>query len=54
MILEKLDKYIKSSGLKKQKVAENLDISPQHLSGVINKRYPLSVDLEQKIINLIK
>ena len=53
MLLKKLKKHIDSSGIKQQKVAEILNITPQHLSGVINERIPLSSKLEEDIRKLI-
>ena len=54
MILVKLRKYIDESGLKKKKVAEQLGISIGHLSYVLNDKRELSIDLENKIRELIK
>ena len=53
MILVKLKRYIDNSGLKKKKVAEQLGISVGHLSYVLNDKRELSIDLENKIRQLL-
>lgn len=53
MILARLEKHIKETGLKKKKVAQILGITPQHLSSVMSKKYELSSKLENDIRALI-
>lgn len=54
MILKKLEKYIETSGLKQKKIAEMLNITPQHLCAVINNKLPLSAKLENDIREIVK
>lgn len=53
MLIEKLSKYIRDSGLKKKKVAEKLEISAGHLSYILNYYRDPSIELEEKIKKLI-
>lgn len=53
-VIKKLENYIKDSGIKQKKIAETLDVSPQHLSSVINGKYKLSLRLEEQIKQLVK
>jgi len=54
MVLLKLRKYINDSGLKKKKVAEQLGISAGHLSYILNDKRDLTIDLENKIMVLLR
>lgn len=54
MILIKLKEYIRESGVKQQKIAKELKVTPQHLSAVINKKTPLSDRLESDIRKFLK
>lgn len=46
-----LAKIIEETGLKKQTVAEKLDISQAHLSKILSKTVPLSKKINEKIKN---
>jgi plasmid maintenance system antidote protein VapI len=53
-MLKKLRDYINKEGIKKNKIAEKLGCSKEHLSYVINGKRPLSSSLEAKIKELIE
>lgn len=48
-ILTKLNKTVSDSGLKKKKIADEIGVSPQHLSYVLAGTRTLTVDLHAKI-----
>lgn len=54
MILVRFKEYIQREGLKQKKIAKDLNVTPQHLSAVINGNLPLSEKLEKDIRALIK
>lgn len=54
MILVKFKEYIEREGLKQKKVARDLNVTPQHLSAVINGNLPLSEKLEKEIRALVR
>lgn len=54
MILVRFKEYIEKEGLKQKKIAKDLNVTPQHLSAVINGNLPLSEKLEREIRSLIK
>jgi len=45
---------IKLTGLKKQKIAERLGITKEHLSRVINGKSPMTIELEDKLKVMFK
>ena len=49
MILDRLKKHIKDTGIKQIKIAEQLDISPVYLSYILNDRQKPSIELEERI-----
>ena len=53
MILTQLKKYIKDTGIKQIKIAEQLDIGPVYLSYILNDRKKPSIELERRIKLLI-
>ena len=54
MILVRFKEYIEKEGLKQKKIARDLNVTPQHLSAVINGNLPLSEKLEREIRAMIK
>jgi plasmid maintenance system antidote protein VapI len=54
MILVKFKEYIEREGLKQKKIARDLNVTPQHLSAVINGNLPLSDKLEKEIRALVR
>ena len=53
MILERLKKHIKDTGIKKIKIAEQLKIHPVYLSYLLNGKADPSIQLEERIKKII-
>ena len=53
-MIKELKKYIINSGLKKSKVAEKLGCSSGHLSYILNGHRVASLELENRIKELLK
>lgn len=45
---------IKSSGLKKQKIAEKLGITKEHLSRVLNQKSKMTIEMEYRLNNILR
>jgi len=52
-MVEKLKKYIELTGVKKLKIAEQLGITNVYLSYILSGDKTPSIDLEQRIKNLV-
>lgn len=53
-MIERLKVYIKNTGLKKTKVAEELNISNVYLSYILNGKRECSAELEDRIRKLLR
>ncbi len=45
---------IKNRGIKKKKVAEDIGITPEHLSRVLNGKMVMTKEVEEKLVNYFK
>lgn len=44
---------IKDKGIKKKSLARAVNITPEHLSGVLNKRRPLSIHVKKQCFSFL-
>lgn len=54
MIISKIKNHLKITGVKKQKLAKDLGITPQYLSTILSGKNIPSIELENRIKSILK